>query len=285
VTAGVIINADDFGLSPGVSRGIVDAFREGVLTSATMLVNLEFFADAVRLARENGDLPLGIHLSLLWGRPVSDPREVPSLVRGDGTFPDDLGTLARRYYSGRLAARDVRLEFGNQIRAFLAAGLVPTHLDTHKHVHCLPGVLEALIDSAREFGIDKVRVPREEPLLRRTRGLPALPWSARCKRRLVHWLCRGARARLHRAGLRSTDHFVGIEATGRLNSGLLDLILSTLRSGVTEIMCHPGYDDEPARRYSTRPPQREVELEALKDPAVKARVTSGTLRLMNYGDL
>jgi hopanoid biosynthesis associated protein HpnK len=289
MTRRVIINADDFGLSPGVNRGIVSGFREGVLTSTTMLVNLEFFDDAVRLARENPDLPLGVHLSLLWGKPVSDPAEVPSLVEGDGRFPRSLLTLASRYFLGRLSRDQVRTEFRNQIRTFLEAGLTPTHLDTHKHVHCLGGILDAVISVAREFGIDKVRLPREDrPRPRRTPdGRPGTRGSRKSagKRRLIRFLCRGARERLNEAGIRTADHFVGIEHGHGLNSDVLNLILSNLGAGTTEIMCHPGYADEHARRYASTPPHREVELASLKDPRVKDCMASGAIRLIHYGEL
>jgi len=286
VSRAAIINADDFGLSPGVNRGIVSCFRDGVLSSTTMLVNLGAFDDAVRLARENPDLPVGIHLSLLWGPPVSDPARVPSLLDGEGMFPSALSTLALRYALGRLAAEQVRLEFRNQIRVFLDAGLRPTHVDTHKHVHCLPGVLDALIAAVGDCGIERVRLPVERPLELPTHpGLPARSRKSAAKRRLIGFLCRGARARLDSARIRTTDHFVGIEQMAGLNSDVLKLILSHLRSGVTEIMCHPGFVDDQARQYSSTPPHREVELEALKDPRVKDCIAAGAIRLIHYGDL
>ena len=284
MTTGVIINADDFGLSPGVSRGIVDAFREGVLSSTTMLVNLEHFEDAVRLAKDNPDLPVGVHLSLLWGRPVSEVADVPSLVDGDGCFPRSLSTLASRYMLGRISTGQVRHELRNQLRAFLDAGLTPTHLDTHKHVHCLPGVLDAVIAVAGEFGVDRVRLPSEQPLgFSLPTGRPSV--SATAKRRLLRLLFGGARSRLRAAGIRTTDHFVGITHQACLNSEVLHRILSSLRSGVTELMCHPGHIDEEAREYSAIPPHREVELTGLKDPLVRDLVDSGAVRLMHYGDL
>jgi hopanoid biosynthesis associated protein HpnK len=280
VTTSVIINADDFGLSPGVNRGIVSAFREGVLTSTTMLVNLEAFEDAVRLARENPELPVGVHLSLLWGRPVSRPDEVPTLIRRDGEFPRSLAPLASRYFLRGLSLDQVRREFRNQIRAFIGAGLVPTHVDTHKHVHCLPGILDALTAAATECDVSRVRLPSEERL-----PAPLRSWKVAGKRRLIRFLCRRARSRLQQAGMRTTDHFVGIGHTGSLNSDVLNLILSNLRSGVTEIMCHPGYVDEQARKYSSTPLHREVELASLNDPRVKDRIAAGAIRLMHYGDL
>ncbi len=288
MTTRAIINADDFGLSPGVNRGIVSGFRDGILTSTTMLVNLKHFEDAVNLARDNPDLPVGIHLSLLWGQPVSEPVNVPTLVERDGCFPRSLSTLAARYFLGRLSREQVRLELRNQVRRFLDAGLTPTHLDTHKHVHCLPGILEALIEVAAEFGIERVRLPLEDKLdigpPSGGRG-PRPSWTSSAKRRLIRFLCRGSRARLRQAGIRTADHFVGIGYQACLNSDVLHLILSHLRGGVTEIMCHPGYDDESLREFSSTPPYREVELEGLKHRRVKDLVSAGTVKLTHYGDL
>lgn len=278
MTRGVIINADDFGLSPGVNRGIVEAFREGVLSSTTMLVNLPSFDEAVALARAHPALPVGIHLSLLWGRPVSPPAEVPTLVGPDGRFPRSLVALAWRYYLGRLSPSEVRAELRRQVRRFTGAGLRPTHVDTHKHVHALPGVLEAVIEVATEFGIGKVRCSREFS------GGAAAP-AASAKRRLLAWLTRGTADRLRRAGLRTTDHFAGIEAMPCLNSAALCRILAALRPGVTEIMCHPGYQDQTAAEYSRTPPHREIELASLKDPTVRACLAEHAIRLMHWGEL
>lgn len=286
---GVIINADDFGLTPGVNRGIVSAFREGVLTSTTMMVNMRFFDEAAGLARENPDLPVGIHLTLLWGRPVSDPAAVTSLVDRAGRFPCSLGTLGRRYLMGRLEPEQVKVEFRAQIHKFRQAGLRPTHLDTHKHVHCLPGVLRAMLAVAREFDIRRIRFPVERELTIRPGSVsPALarsPLSATAKQRLIRSLCARNRAELDVAGIRTTDHFVGIRYQNCLNSVVFRLILGNLGEGVTEIMCHPGYYDEHLGEYSSVPPHREAELEGLLDPQLREWVEQRSIRLMHYGEL
>jgi hopanoid biosynthesis associated protein HpnK len=284
----VIINADDFGLSPGVNRGILDAFRHGILTSTTMLVNLRSFEDAVGLARRNPDLPVGIHLSLLWGAPVSDPSTVPSLIDRDGQFPRSLSVLARRYWLGALNLDHVRAEFRAQVERFRAAGLEPTHVDTHKHVHCLPGVLDALAHVVSEQQIQRVRFPYEDGLATPTTdGAPANTTSmkSRLKSRLVAFLVRNGRPKLEGQGLRTTDHFVGIEQQDRLDGGTLQFILSHLRDGVTELMCHPGYDDDLAREYSKTPPNRQRELAALQDPAVRACLTTRGIQRISYNDI
>jgi hopanoid biosynthesis associated protein HpnK len=284
----VIINADDFGLSPGVNRGILAAFRHGILTSTTMLVNLPSYDDAVELARQNPDLPIGIHLSLLWGPPVSAPSTVPSLVERDGHFPRSLTVLARRYFLGRLDPAHVRTEFRAQVERFRRAGLNPTHVDSHKHVHCLPGVLEALADVVAEQGIRCVRFPFEEGLTRRNADgdhAPTPSTKARAKSQVVGFLSRNGRKTLEQRGLLTTDHFVGIEHQDHLNSETLQYILSHVRDGVTELMCHPGYDDDLAREYSSTPPHRDRELAALQDPAVKEYVTARGIQRISYNDL
>ena len=283
----VIINADDFGLSPGVNRGILVAFREGVLTSTTMLVNLSSFDDAVRVARSNPDLPVGVHLSLLWGRPVSEPSTVPTLIERGGLFPRNLAVLARRYFLNALNLDDVRREFRAQIDRFRAAGLNPSHVDSHKHVHCLPGVLNALLDVAAERGISRIRFPVEDRLApgNANVSVPSPALKARVKSGLVAFLSRRGRQTLGERGLRTTDHFVGIAQMDRLDADAMRFILSNLRDGVTELMCHPGYDDDLAREYSGTPPHREVELMALRNPAVRACLVERGIEPISYKDL
>jgi chitin disaccharide deacetylase len=285
----LIINADDFGLSPGVNRGILAAFRDGVLSSTTMLVNLAHFEDAVSLALANRALPVGIHLSLLWGAPVSKPANVSSLVERDGRFPRSLAVLARRYFLGGLQMDHVRTEFNAQIRRFQQAGLTPTHVDSHKHVHCLPGILRALVDVAEEAGIRRVRVPYEQAVgASGTAGEldpPPRSINATIKSQIVGYLCRNGRTAVQRRGLRSTDHFVGIEYQDNLDEQTVRFILSNLREGTTELMCHPGYDDDVAREYSRTPPHRETELATLQARGVRDFLQARGIELISYNDI
>ena len=276
----VIINADDFGLSPGVNRGILSAFRDGIVTSTTLLANLGAFDDAVAIARENPDLPVGIHLTLVWGRPVSDPATIPTLVDREGRLHRSAGALGVRAMLGRVSVDQVQIEFASQVRKVLDAGLTPTHLDTHKHIHVLPGVTRALVSVAGEFGIHKVRLPRERSP--GSRGCRCPPMS-RVKRAVIALLCRRAGAEL--AGLKTTDHFVGIADSARLDTEVLSFILRNLDDGVTEVMCHPGHVDDELKRYAAHPARREVELEALKDSGIRDYTASGSCRLMHFGDL
>jgi len=288
----LIINADDFGLSPGVNRGILEAFQKGVLTSTTMLVNLDHFAESVAIAKAHPELPVGIHLSLLWGRPVSPPESVPTLVSEDGTFPSDLTVLARRYYTGWLSLAEVRAEFAAQVRKLLAAGITPTHADSHKHIHCLPGIMRQIASVAREQGIERVRYPSERKLRSRMNGAtqngalaPHVSWRGRSKSALIRFLARNHRSILAAAGLRTTDHFVGIAQAGAGDPDALRFVFEHLEEGVTELMCHAGYTDEAANRYSRRPPQRDRELAALLDARTREALRRCDVTLISYRDL
>ena len=178
---------------------------------------------------------------------------------------------------------EVETEFRAQVQRFREAGLTATHLDTHKHIHCLPGILRVLIRVAVEAQIDKVRLP-VEARLGSASATVAVPWKARTKRDLIRFLCRNGRQQLLAGGMRATDAFVGIGYQDLLNSEVLGFILHHVGPGVTEIMCHPGHADPAARVFSRRPPDRERELQALTDPRTRAVVEANQIELVSYRD-
>jgi hopanoid biosynthesis associated protein HpnK len=285
----LIVNADDFGLSPGVNRGILSGFRNGILTSTTLMANSRYFDDAVAIAKENPDLPVGVHLGLVRGDPLSPPAEVRSLLDERGRLLDRPTSLAARYFLGRLSLEETERELRAQMEKVLAAGLTPTHVDTHKHVHCLPGILRAAIAAARSLGIEKVRLPYEYRFAPpRAESLPAgsgASWKARGRGAAMRWLSRNARAVLSRAGMKTTDWFLGIEFGACLDVDRLRLILRNLEDGVTEIMCHAGYVDDALRELSSVPPHRDVELSVVTDPRIREQIASSGIGLMSFGDL
>ncbi len=278
----LIINADDFGLSPGVNRGILEAFRDGVLSSVTMLVNLDFFEDAVSIARENPDVPIGIHLNLLWGRPIARPEQVPTLVDAEGFFPRSMTTMAWRYGMGQLSSEELRIELGEQVQRFLATGLRPTHIDTHKQTHCLPGIFEILLEVASAHGIERVRLPYEQQPLQLSR----LPSRLALMRRLLPFIFRRRNKRLlSRAGFRSTDHLVGFDFCESFDEQSLSQLLCDLKPGVTEILCHPGNHDQELAQFSRIPPYRRTQLEALTSLEIKRQIEELQISLISFLDL
>jgi chitin disaccharide deacetylase len=262
----LVVNADDFGFTPDVNRGIVAAHREGILTASTLMANGDAFDDGVRLARATPSLDVGCHLVLISGRSALPPyaplpASVPALL-------------------GALAARRIRVydELRAQVRKILAAGIEPTHLDTHKHTHLAPPVLDAVARIAEEFGIRWVRRPFDIPLtaarggvLKRAASDSLLPLRGRFHRVLA------------RHGCRTTDHFAGFQLTGRFRAPELTRLIRDLPAGVTEFMCHPGYCGADLRRARTRLKEsRERELEALVAPEVRVALTEARVELVNY---
>src|SRR3954469_12747064 len=261
----LIINADDLGFAPGVNRGIVEAHDGGTLTSASMMVTTPGFAEAVALAAQRPRLGVGLHLNLVAGRPLTD---ATSLVDArTGTF-HSLAELARRALSGRVRAEDVRRECDAQLRALAAAGLIATHLDSHRHAHALPGILPAVAASAHEAGIHWVRRPLDRPSVGDV--------AASAKMLVLRAAWRRGRAGVdgaHLPLLARAPYFRGIILQGseHVEARLLHL-LDHLPAGPTELMMHPGYDDATLATQDPYRREREREVTALRAPSVRERL-------------
>ncbi len=269
----LVVNADDLGFTAGVNRGILEAHRAGVVTSASMLVNTPGFEDAVCRAREAPSLGIGLHLNLVQGRPLAT---VPSLTDPSTGEFHALGALAVRALARRIDPADVRAETGAQLARLRASGLRVTHVDGHRHAHALPGIWEHALDVALREGVEIVRRPVESPWIR------PLALGASAKKlalRAALLACRGSRAR-------SPDHFVGLSLQGGAAgpSGLLD-ILDRLRPGTTELMVHVGEVDRELGALDDYTWERQRELAVLTADPVRARLARGDITLIHFGQL
>jgi len=266
----LVVNADDFGFTPDVNRGIVDAHRRGILTATTLMANGWAFDDAVRLAHETPTLDVGCHLVLIGGS---------SLVSGK-RYPQTVAQLLTA-----LTRREIHPyeELAAQLRRIINAGIRPTHLDTHKHTHLAPPVLDAVARLGDEFGIRWVRQPFDFPLNALRAGVPRF-------KRMTSDALGLMRSHFHRVlkrhRCRSTDHFSGFQITGRFRTAELVRLLAFLPNGSTELMCHPGYFGESLRSARTRLKEsREHELEALTAPETRAALVQNGIELASYRDL
>ena len=265
------MNADDFGFTHDVNQGIIEAHRRGILTAATLMANGTAFPDAVRLALANPSLDIGCHLVLVGGRSLLEPHKqlpasVPRLIAA-------------------ISARQIRIydELAAQVRAIQAAGIDVTHLDTHKHTHLAPPVLEAVARFAEESGIRWVRRPFDAPI---TPARGAAPWITRATSSSLRVMRKRFQATLARHGCRTTDHFAGFQITGRLETAGLVRLLRALPGGLTELMCHPGKCGSELRQAPTRLKQsRERELAALVAPETRDALAASGIELVNYRSL
>jgi len=284
----VILNADDFGFTRGVNEGIIRAHRDGILTSATLMANGPAFDDAVERVRANPQLGIGCHLVLTGGFAVAPPEEIPSLVDGSGRLPASLGRLVTRVSSGMIPVIEIEKELRAQIEKIRRAGIEPTHLDTHKHSHVHPRIMNVLGRVAREFGITRVRNPVENlgDSWRTTRGWGAGSMKNLASAASVRAVASRFKAISRKYGLHSPDYFLGLAATGQLSGVALCRLIDTLHEGQTEIMLHPGIcNAELAITGSRLQQQRQTEMEALLAPEVRRAVTENHIRLITYREL
>lgn len=262
----LIVNADDFGFTSDVNEGIIEAHRSGILTATTLMANGAAFEQAVALARQTPSLDVGCHLVLVQGRSVLDPaRDLPRTVAG----------LLRQMLAKKLPVYD---ELSAQVRRIARAGIRPTHLDTHKHTHLLPPVLEAVARIAHEFRIPWVRRPFDF-------GIAA---GARITKGATAVGMRVMRPAFSRAlgELKTTDHFTGFQITGTLGAANLIDTIDRLPEGLTEFMCHPGKLGPELRSAKTRLKEsREIELAALTSKEAREAIERRGIHLVNYRDL
>ena len=235
----LIINADDFGLSPEIDLGVAEACAKGIVTSASLLANGPDFDGAVRLARDGG-LSVGVHLTLTGGAPVSAPGAVPSLLGTSGAFYPRFASFFARFAAGRINRRQVLLEWRAQIEKVIAAGIKPSHLDGEQYVHLVPGLFGLCARLAGEFGIRRVRAPRRILFLSPRPGPGRLAARALLEGFMLHPAYRRF------SGAASPRYLLGFEASGRLDEKRLECILKNLPEGSSELVCHPGAADRGA---------------------------------------
>jgi hopanoid biosynthesis associated protein HpnK len=288
VSRNLIVNADDLGWTAGVNRGVAETHRNGIVTSASLLANGAAFVEAVDLARKTRGLGVGVHLNLSDGPPVATREAVPSLVNDSGEFEGGPDGLLLKIATRALSMREVETEWEAQISTVRAAGIEPTHLDGHKHVHMLPGLFDIALRLAKRHGIGAIRVSHEASNLRAALSTGALRAAVVLKQgvqaRGLKLLARDAREQANRAGVSTADYFCGIAQTGELTKEGVARLLRSLPEGTTELMCHPGYADEALRKTATRlQGSREKEVEILTDTAIRNLVASRGIRLIDYG--
>jgi len=275
----LIINADDFGLSVGVNRAILEAHAAGTVSSASLLVNAPGFEDAARAAQATPALGVGLHFNLTMGAPASAATAVPSLCDPrTGRFYSLSGLIARAL-TGRLDGGEVALECTAQIARARAAGVGGlTHLDGHQHAHVLPGIWGPVVAASTRAGIDVMRLGLEPAA-----GLAWRPLAAVGQLLLTASWRRATRG----APLpRHADHFRGFALTGRRDfAERLLAVLDHLEPGVTELMVHPGYVDASLEGWVSYRAGRERELAALLSAPVRDRLRRGDIELINFGDL
>ncbi len=237
----LIVTADDFGLTPGVVTGIVEAHEQGIVTATSLMVSAEAAKSAFAWARDHTSLAVGLHFVLTFARPTGPREPLLDLVDAEGRF--------RRLESGaheRATPEQVRGELRAQLELFeKGVGRAPTHIDGHHHVHAFPGILAAVLEEAARLGVT-VRAPDD-----------------------------ATRERICRDGVETADHFLAsFYGSDNVSEDQLLEILGTAPDGTSELMCHPAHKDDRLETLSSYVGPRWAELATLTSPRVVAATTN-----------
>ncbi|HSY19173.1 MAG TPA: hopanoid biosynthesis-associated protein HpnK [Candidatus Acidoferrales bacterium] len=271
-TRRLIVNADDFGLSPSVNTAVIRAHREGILTSASLMVNEPGFDEAVRLAKENPRLGVGLHLTLLMGHSALPPEKIPGLVNARGEFSNrPVGVGMGYFFKGGLREQ-LRAEIHAQFEKFRGTGLVLDHVNGHLHLHLHPVVFKILMEDSEKLGIRHLRLTRD--CLARSRRMA----NGRLFYRMSHaaiyeWLSNRARGPLRQRGIRHAQITFGLLQDSHVDEEYILKLLPELPAGDSELYSHPSLD-----RF-------KHEFDALISPRVKELVGKLGIQLIRYQDL
>ncbi len=282
----VIVNADDFGYSSRVNAAVLRAHRDGILTSASLMVAEPGFNEAVAMARSTPTLGVGLHVATTYDRALLPPAKIPHIAGASGKFGRDPFLTGLHYAASRSAREELRREMAAQFARFAATGLDWSHADGHQHFHLHPAVWSIFLDLCQEHGVRRIRLPRESLERHRLAGGDTPPLNT-VATLFLQLLCRRCLRQLR--GRRAADgrpFFVcgrvyGTYQTGDMSAGYTLRLLDRLEAPVSEIYYHPG-----APHARPLPEAhgcvRDVELAALLDPAVNARARRPDIALVTY---
>ncbi|HHT9119806.1 MAG TPA: hopanoid biosynthesis-associated protein HpnK [Candidatus Hypogeohydataceae bacterium YC41] len=280
----LIVTGDDFGLSGGVNQAIIKAHREGILTSAALMVTGKAFEEAVALAKANPGLSVGLHIVLLQGRAVLPYEKLPHLVDRDGNFSNNSLLPGMRYFFSKEARRELREELRAQIERFLTTGLRLDFLSGHLNIHVHPTVFGILIELSQEFGVRAFRLPREGLLLN-LKADSSRPFS-----KFFHYLTFNLLSYYHkmtltRVGFIFPDRVYGVLQHGDINARYVKYLLQHLPQGVTEMYFHPCV--LPCQEFTRWMPDYhpQEELEVLMGREIKELIKAKSIRFAGYSAL
>lgn len=285
----LIVNADGFGFTYGINRGIEEAVSNGIVTSISVVVNFNAIEELPSFISRHPEISVGVHVNPVVGRPVSEAREIPSLVNAHGEF--HYREFTKHLRSGQIRMEHLELELSRQVeRALELSGNSITHIDSHQNKHLYPGYFKVFIRVAKRYGITRMRTHRhlicvEAP----NRRLAALAYYTKDPIRLLtHTFARYEMWQARRQGMRMADYLLSLGHIGRANKALLESWLNIVRNvpdGISEIYCHPGYVDDELSRYATYVHEREKEIEVLTNSALRDAINRASIELINFRHL
>ena len=278
----VIVNADDFGRHVKINEAVALGAEKGFLRSATLMPGGAAFEDAVGVARAHAALGVGVHFTLVNGNPILPAAEIPSLVAENGLFYEDYTLFVKRFLLGRVRLEEVRRELAAQMAKMQRTGLRFTHIDSHQHMHTLPGIIGIALDIAAAAGIHAVRVPETAVFYR---GGYSDSLGSLIGRAGLSTLAHLARLQARRRGFQMPEHFAGIVAGEAVTEAHMHALLAGLTEGTMEVMLHPGTENGVLQADCLWQHDFEAELAAVTSLENQQLMKERGIEAGNFGDL
>ncbi len=268
----LIVSADDFGKNLSTNAAVLKAHREGVLTTAGLMVNEDGAKEAVKIAQENPKKGIGLHHVLLYDKPALPADAIPDLIGIDGKLKKNaVGSGFNCYFKNQLKSQ-LEAEIKAQVERFKATGLNLDHINGHLHFHLHPVVFKIILENAQEWGVKAVRLMRE-PLFLNLKIAKGRYFMRIVEAVTFKMLSSWCENKLRQRGIKYTDRVFGLLQNRKVDSEYLKKILKELPNGVSEIYSHPSVDDFPD------------ELEALVNPDVRKIICERRINLIRYGEI
>ena len=276
----LIVNADDFGRHELINRAVERAFNRGCLRSATLMAGGIAFDDAVKVAKKISGLGVGIHFTLACGNPVLPPKEIPTLVTAEGIFHADYVAFLKLYLRGRISLAEVRAELAAQLEKIQRAGVKLTHVDSHQHLHHVPGIVKIVLELASAAGLHAMRVADAKLFDGELKTFGQF-----VRRFGLNSLAKFAAFHAHRKNFATPEHFAGIVAGEAVGENFMLKLIENLRDGTTEVMLHPGTDNKILQDFCQWDHDFEAELAAVTSPKVLAALEAENISAVNFAAL
>lgn len=275
MTKCLIVNADDFGIDEEINRGIAECFRDGIVSSVSIVSNGPAFQDALNLVKKNTNIGIGVHLCLVGERSILPKEKIPSIVDDKGFLSKDYRHFLYKICSNKVNFLEVKEELDAQIKKVLDSGIIPTHLDSHQYTHLIPPVFNIVVKLAKKYNIKWIRYPKQNKYPK------FIPVDACIKKICLTFLSSYQLRALRKDNICYANFSYGVLTNGHLNECILRVFLEELHNGLNDITCHPGYKPK-NKRYDVWEYHWEKETDTLKSECIKDLTKKLNIKLTNY---
>lgn len=276
----LIVNADDFGRHELINCAVELALRDGCLRSATLMAGGIAFDDAIKIAKNNKKLGVGIHFTLANGNPVLPPEKIPTLVTSAGVFHENYVIFLKKYLRGQISLEEVRLELAAQLEKISRTGILITHADSHQHLHHVPAITEIVLNLASAAKISAIRVAKTQIFDGELKTFGQF-----VGRFGLSFLAKLTERKAHKKNFATPENFAGIVAGESVDEKFLLKFVKNLREGTTEIMLHPGTDNEILRDFCDWNHDFQAELNAVISPRILNLLDEKNISAINFAAL